>query len=466
MKQDFSLNLPEFDEEEEIESYFGKIERAIRARSRWLVRRQLTLGMLSFGKLAIWTDLDSKKNPGILDHPLLKRLFEGGIAGDGGGLFAEDYKIDNIPEANLSIIYDADSSQHSAIIDVISGKNLVINGPPGTGKSQTITNVIAATLSQEKKVLFVSEKLAALEVVRHRLNQAGLGQFCLELHSHKTQKKRFIEDIKARLEQQFSPPVQFDPKIVSLKHHKKELARYADLIGSQIGNELGLTVNEVFWAAERRRQELGDLSSTLSMMDLPACKIWSRGEIEERRRKLEGLADLYKSIGRFDYKHPWWGFNPKNLAPTDDETIGDILKQAFDAAKTLNRLTDECDRFLGENGQTDIHTIKTMKPKLEAVPEISQKLQSSLLPKFFAPNTHMAQRSKEFLSSLESQIHKSRRFLSESSSVLEGGERIPLEAIQKNEGKGSRETFFKRPEVRPGSNQKMDRWAGCSDHLL
>ena len=72
---------------------------------------------------------------------------------------------------------------------------MVINGPPGTGKSQTITNIIAAALTNGKKVLFVSEKLAALEVVRRRLNQAGLGHFCLEIHSHKTQKKKFVEDI-------------------------------------------------------------------------------------------------------------------------------------------------------------------------------------------------------------------------------------------------------------------------------
>ena len=68
-------------------------------------------------------------------------------------------------------------------------KGVLLVGPPGTGKSQTLTNIIAAALSEGKKVLFVSEKLAALEVVRHRLNHAGLGHFCLELHSHKTQKK-------------------------------------------------------------------------------------------------------------------------------------------------------------------------------------------------------------------------------------------------------------------------------------
>ncbi len=189
LRQDFSLNLPDLEKEDVPEIYFGNIEQTIRTKKRWKVRRQLTLGMLSFGKFAIWADLDPRENPGILQHPLLKMIFEGRTADAGGDFSAEDYKIDERPEANLPLIYDADSSQHSAIIDVLSGKSMVINGPPGTGKSQTITNVIAAALAHGKKVLFVSEKLAVLKVVRHRLNQAGLGHFCLELHSHKTQKK-------------------------------------------------------------------------------------------------------------------------------------------------------------------------------------------------------------------------------------------------------------------------------------
>ncbi|MFW8194336.1 AAA domain-containing protein, partial [Klebsiella pneumoniae] len=88
---------------------------------------------------------------------------------------------------------DADSSQHSALIDAIRGQNLVIEGPPGSGKSQTITNLIAAALLNGKKVLFVAEKMAALEVVKRRLDRAGLGQFCLELHSHKTHKRKVLD---------------------------------------------------------------------------------------------------------------------------------------------------------------------------------------------------------------------------------------------------------------------------------
>lgn len=329
LRRDFMLAIPEFGEEDMPEVYFDLIEQSIRNKRRWKVRRQITLGMLSFGKLAIWADLDTKKNPGLTEHGLIRSVFSGGSEGGDAVPYAEDYHIDERPEAAQSLIYDADSSQHSAIIDVLAGKNLVINGPPGTGKSQTITNIIAAALSKGKKVLFVSEKLAALEVVRHRLNHAGLGHFCLELHSHKTQKKKFLEDILARIEERFPAPAQFQSKLATLNRQKRELARYAELMGSRVGNSLGFTINEVFWAAERRRQELGDLSAEVNAIGFPEASKWTHDDIDMRKSRLAGLAELYRVIGRFDSGHPWWGFRPDPLAPSDDETIARTVHQAL-----------------------------------------------------------------------------------------------------------------------------------------
>ena len=133
------------------------------------------------------------------------------------------------------LIDDADSSQHSALIDAINGKNLVIEGPPGTGKSQTITNLIAAAISQGKKVLFVAEKLAALEVVKRRLDAAGLGEFCLELHSHKSQKRKVITEIESRLSShgRFRKPKTINVDISRYEELKTELKDYADLINQQ-----------------------------------------------------------------------------------------------------------------------------------------------------------------------------------------------------------------------------------------
>jgi len=191
LRRDFGIEMPLLDDDDTPESYFAKFEEILKLKKRWRIRRQITLALVSFGKLLMYRDLDPRTWPAahnISKHPLVRDLFEGTKSSNIE--LAEEYPID-APELKREVphlIRDADSSQHSALIHALRCQNLVIEGPPGTGKSQTITNLIAAALATGKAVLFVSEKLAALEVVRKRLDDAGLGLFCLELHSHKTKK--------------------------------------------------------------------------------------------------------------------------------------------------------------------------------------------------------------------------------------------------------------------------------------
>ncbi|MEK8088754.1 DUF4011 domain-containing protein [Thermithiobacillus plumbiphilus] len=425
LRRDFMLSIPEFSEEDEPETYFQLFEQAVKNKRRWKVRRQITLGMLSFGKLAIWADLDTKKNPGLIEHDLIKSVFSGCSGGGDGGLLAEDYRIDERPEAMQPLIYDADSSQHSAIIDVLAGKSLVINGPPGTGKSQTITNIIAAALSNGKKVLFVSEKLAALEVVRHRLNQVGLGHFCLELHSHKTQKKKFLEDIQARIEGRFPAPPQFQAKLATLNRQKSELARYAELMGSRVGNALGLTVNEVFWAAERRRQELGDLSAEVNAIGFPDASQWTHDDIETRRSRLASLAELYDIIGRFDSDHPWWGFRPDPLAPSDDEAIARTIHQALEHAVKADVAAEEAVEFFGFREQPDAASAYKVSSVLDMAQAVPEGADPALLARMFdAESDPKGQRSSRLLSDVASGVTKTRQLFESASKVLADGERL------------------------------------------
>jgi hypothetical protein len=167
VKCDFGLNLPEFDADEStsVEAYLDTLSDVVSTLPNWRVRRMLSLALLSFTNMLLVRDLDPKSWPQIdgqstlLAHPLVKRVFEGG-APERVAQTALEYPIDTHSKFDLPLIYDADSSQHSALIDVLQGADRVIEGPPGTGKSQTITNLIAAALSDGKKVLFVAEKLA------------------------------------------------------------------------------------------------------------------------------------------------------------------------------------------------------------------------------------------------------------------------------------------------------------------
>jgi hypothetical protein len=99
----------------------------------------------------------------------------------------------------MAVPINADSSQLAAIYTAGKTQSFVLHGPPGTGKSQTITNIIANALYQGKSVLFVAEKMAALEVVERRLEAIGIGDFCLELHSNKARKKDVLEQLDKAL---------------------------------------------------------------------------------------------------------------------------------------------------------------------------------------------------------------------------------------------------------------------------
>ena len=417
LSQDFNLYLPEFNDEERPGIYFSNIAEAVKNKKRWKVRYQLTLGFLSFGKLAIWDDLDPKKWPGLLKHPLLNEIFSGG-SGREVSLSPEDYEIDKHPQGDIPLIYDADSSQHSAIIDVLSGKNMVINGPPGTGKSQTITNIIAAGLKAGKKILFISEKLAALEVVRHRLNHAHLGHFCLELHSHKTQKKKLLSDIQDRLDAHFSPPQQYKDKIASLSRHKKELNRYAEVISSQFGNELGMTVFEVFWKTEKFRQLIGDLASHVQSINIEKADNWTYDQIEDHRAKLEGLGLLFSTIKHYDSNHPWWGFTPKQLAPGDDVVITRIINEAQALLEGLYVLVIEFQERVSFSQEPTLDALASFNRVILELPTPPENLQSELLPRVFNYNDPLGKWNRELLRGVIQKVELARELRNISDSIL------------------------------------------------
>jgi len=174
---------------------FDEISLMISPIANWALSRDVAIGVFSFSKLSMYKDLENFERM-IYENPILRTLAEGSPKndmGDGSG-DVEDLDAATDPLTSFQIL-DADSSQQEAILAVKSGTSLVIQGPPGTGKSQTIANVIAECMSQGKRVLFVSEKMAALEVVKRRLDSCGIGDFCLELHSKKTGKRTVLNEL-------------------------------------------------------------------------------------------------------------------------------------------------------------------------------------------------------------------------------------------------------------------------------
>ncbi|MCL6722380.1 DUF4011 domain-containing protein [Klebsiella sp. T2.Ur] len=167
-----------------VSGYFEAVQQAISLKTGWkVITNDIILGLFSFSKFLMYRDLDPANWPddeAITSKYLIRALMQEGFD-ESDGLLSEDSPIDPIimPKDMLHIM-DSDSSQTLAIHEVRRGKNLVIQGPPGTGKSQTIANIIASAIADGKTVLFVAEKMAALEVVKRRLDQTGVGDACLE----------------------------------------------------------------------------------------------------------------------------------------------------------------------------------------------------------------------------------------------------------------------------------------------
>lgn len=204
LKQSFGIKsyppLPEPDDLD-VADYFRKVARAVAGQRDWRVDSfAIALGFFSFAKFLMYRDLDPTTWPEsdtIAKHGLLESLLGDEGFQPSSSQYREDCLLDEqVQNRDVFHVVDADSSQSVAILDSLDGHNMVIQGPPGTGKSQTIVNLIAGAVAQGKRVLFVSEKMAALDVVKRRLDRAKLGAACLELHSNRTNKKTIIEELR------------------------------------------------------------------------------------------------------------------------------------------------------------------------------------------------------------------------------------------------------------------------------
>ena len=193
--------LPGDDSGVDVDEVLRIFRHTVRDIDRWNVTETSAVGFFSFSKFLMWTDL-SERADSLLENDLVAHLVERpGEDFEADGEFPAPETLDErYPPAATSCPLPVDSSQLSAIHAAAAGRSFVLEGPPGTGKSQTITNLIAHCLGQGKTVLFVSEKMAALEVVRTRLESIGLGPFCLELHSNKARKRHVVEQLGAALD--------------------------------------------------------------------------------------------------------------------------------------------------------------------------------------------------------------------------------------------------------------------------
>ncbi|MAW61397.1 MAG: DNA helicase [Planctomycetes bacterium] len=197
----FEGSLPEDEHGVDVHEVWTRVRRAIKEAPGFEVVEDVVLGHFSFAKYLMWKDLvdrtDDLRRSGVVKH--LIDTPRDPYSSDGEFVAKEALDRDYQPSDFLTPL-PADSSQMAAIASADSNKDFIIIGPPGTGKSQTISNMIAHLLGKGKSVLFISEKTAALDVVHRRLEEIGLGRYCLQLHSNKAKKADVLAQLNGSWE--------------------------------------------------------------------------------------------------------------------------------------------------------------------------------------------------------------------------------------------------------------------------
>ena len=333
LEAEYGLKLPEYEEDDTLTSYLDKVEQVVRP-LRWELVNECKLGLFSFLKINMYEDLKNNAEK-ILQNENVRKLL--GISsseyenvnytGDG-----EENSVKN-PLIELHTVVDADSSQIEAIEMAKKGKSFVLQGPPGTGKSQTITNIIAELLHDGKKILFVSEKQAALNVVFDKLKKAGLGDFCLELHSHKANKKAVVEELDRTLMlPKSSVSSSADEEIRQKQEAQLRLDTYADEL-----HKKRETIDKSLY-------QLFELYS--SLRNYPDVKFTIRA-IQTRDLKylltasqlLEQYVEYIPSIGTDYRKSAWYGFKDSKLTYEDRIVFKEDLETLVEGYRQLHDTT-------------------------------------------------------------------------------------------------------------------------------
>lgn len=346
LKNEFGLILPEFQDNQSPEDYFRNVQ-DICNNFDWKVHtEEVQLSMYSFLKMAMYYDVE-KNSEKILQNPIICAL-----NGDLQKLDMQDYDPreianfdhDSIKPSKVFSVLDADSSQQDAIMLAKKGLSFVLQGPPGTGKSQTITNMIAELIAEGKKVLFVSEKMAALQVVFHRLQQCGLGDFCLTLHDPNAKRKDILDQLNATM--------QLSKTKASLQNEAvnqlRELSETRDLL-NQYAKDLHTTVEPLNKTIFEINGKLAKLVSYPNISYIqPDAGNFTEDKLFKCENILKELARIVKESG-YHKENPWAGcqvhaitYEFRQAFLVTAETLTNILAEG-------EKLSENLFRKVGEN---------------------------------------------------------------------------------------------------------------------
>jgi Protein of unknown function (DUF4011)/AAA domain len=323
LRSSFGIHFPDLPdlsnlaEDYDLQTFFVEVMEAIKNQVGWEVKRDIYLSFFSFQNFLMYKDLEAKA-ASFAGHPVIQQLIlrsGSSIRGLPEDIRSAELDQDFAPESTAQVV-NADASQLRAILAVSRGHPLVIEGPPGTGKSQTITNLIAQALAENKSVLFVAEKMAALNVVHSRLVEVGLGEFCLELHSTSSNKRSVMQEIGVALDASLQQPRAIAPSGGRVVELRQELTAYTKAVHEPFAS-LELSPYQAYGEFEGVRQ-------APKLKFTRATDTVRREQLNTTERELRELAEAVQPIGN-PAQHPWRDTTCTFYSEQDFDMLRDLL---------------------------------------------------------------------------------------------------------------------------------------------
>lgn len=332
------------------------VREAINEREDWEVVEESVIGIFSFTKFVMWNDIHTH-SAAVMDNPIIRSLVEGRLVMEETGEAADAREMDQMvrPEA-MAIPVDADSSQLEAVAESERGHSFILFGPPGTGKSQTITNLIANAMYHGKRILFVAEKKAALDVVQSRLSKIGLAPFCLELHSNKMDKQHFLKQMQTVIDATgATPPENYLYTANALYDQRMQLISYVEALHRSLS--IGLSLYDCI-----NRY----LSIKAQPLKLPKdfTKDLTAERLESLCEDIKALDSGKSILGMEPQEHPLYGLLPKPKPPQKSAyaMMGDTLDKIL---PQLPQIVDAISKQI-ERGKAMKFQNKTTRQYIEA----------------------------------------------------------------------------------------------------
>ena len=362
---DFGIELPEIDDNTDWfpSEYFCKVSETIQSQSRWEIDKNgMQVGFFSSAKVLMQKDLDPQNwsDGSLIGNPIIKGLLAQGFEAE-APLFPENKNLDEVLNfEDLLHVIDADASQTKVIEEVRSGRNLVVQGPPGTGKSQTIINILSAAVHDGKKVLFIAEKMAALNVVHRKMSKLGLKDLCVELHSRNANKKSFLNELARTL------------------FNKKDTS--SDLSNTNLHIETRDQLNDISKALHTNVKGM-DFSpfEVLSKLikfsgeKVPPPRFWApvlEDMTVSKEKEILKTIDEFRSLhkGQKDFsKHPFRDVQNLELQPPDLDRVVEEINKILISIVSLRKNVQEIVRKLGLDSPDTFEKIDELEKFVAAI---------------------------------------------------------------------------------------------------